>query len=198
MTMTTATIRRTVALTVMSGLAVLGLGCSDTVRQGRGASYLIIDSIQASQGNNTTLSGQLSSDVITKGIVYEDLGTATLSLAMKDVAVTAPTSNNFITVTRYHVSYRRADGRNTPGVDVPYPFDGAATATVSDQASVVFVLVRVQAKLEPPLANLVGGGGAQAITTLADVTFFGKDQAGNDVQVTGSIGVNFADWGDPQ
>jgi hypothetical protein len=198
MTMTTATIRRTVALTVMSGLAVLGLGCSDTVRQGRGASYLIIDSIQASQGNDTTLSGQLSSDVITKGIVYEDLGTATLSLAMKDVGVTAPTSNNFITVTRYHVSYRRADGRNVPGVDVPYPFDGAATATVSDQSSVVFVLVRVQAKLEPPLANLVGGGGAQAITTLADVTFYGKDQAGNDVQVTGSIGVNFADWGDPQ
>ena len=28
--------------------------------------------------------------------------------------------NNEVTITRYRVIYRRADGRNTPGVDVPY------------------------------------------------------------------------------
>jgi hypothetical protein len=44
----------------------------------------------------------------------------------------------------------------------------------------------------------VGQGGAFAISTIADVTFYGTDQTGNDVSVTGSISVNFADWGDPQ
>ena len=53
-------------------------------------------------------------------------------------------SNNEITITRYHVSYRRADGRNTQGVDVPYAFDGAATATVpaTGNVSIGFELVR--------------------------------------------------------
>jgi hypothetical protein len=198
-----ATIRRTVALAAMSGLAILGAGCSDTVREGRSPSYLIIDKLEATQGNDTTLTGQLSSDVITKGTVFEDRGDATISLGLKDIgaagSTAAPTQNNFVTLTRYHVEYRRADGRNTPGVDVPYPFDGASTATIAgDAVAVNFVLVRVQAKLESPLVNLVGQGGAQVISTLADVTFFGKDQTGNDVKVTGSISVNFADWGDPQ
>ena len=36
------------------------------------------------------------------------------------------------------------------------------------------------------------------ISTIADVTFFGKDQTGRDVTVTGSMSINFADWADPQ
>ena len=44
-----------------------------------------------------------------------------LRLAMKDVTAgsTGPTTNNEITVTRYHVRDVRSDGRNTQGVDVP-------------------------------------------------------------------------------
>jgi hypothetical protein len=202
--MFTTTIRRMTALAVGPVLALGAVACSDTVRQGRSSSYLIVDSVQAAQGNDqSTFSGELSSDVITKGTLYEDLGQATFTLALKDVgpsgSTPAPTTNNFITVTRYHVSYRRTDGRNTPGVDVPFGFDGAGTATVSDSGgTLVFVLVRAQAKAEPPLANLQGQGGASMISTIADVTFYGKDQTGNDVAVTGSISVNFADWGDPQ
>jgi hypothetical protein len=126
-----------------------------------------------------------------------------MTLGLKNVGpegtTPTPTQNNIITVTRYHVDYRRADGRNTPGVDVPYGFDGATTGTISESdATLTFVLVRVQAKLESPLVNLAGLGGAQAIATLADVTFYGRDQAGNDVKVTGSINVTFADFSDPQ
>jgi hypothetical protein len=61
-----------------------------------------------------------------------------------------------------------------------------------------FVLVRVQAKAEPPLITLAGfGGGSLVISTIADVTFYGKDQTGTDVSVKGSISINFADWADP-
>jgi hypothetical protein len=120
---------------------------------------------------------------------------------MKDIGLygaNGPSRNNYITVNRYRVTYKRSDGRNTPGVDVPFGFDGAGTVTVTDQdAGLAFVLVRVQAKLEPPLMNLRNGGGADTISTIADITFYGRDQAGNDISVTGSISVNFADWADP-
>ena len=33
---------------------------------------------------------------------------------------------------------------------------------------------------------------------IAEVTFYGTDQAGNDVTVTGTISVTFADFGDPE
>ena len=62
----------------------------------------------------------------------------------------------------------------------------------------VFTLVRAQAKLEKPLITLSGNNGALVISTIADVTFFGKDQTGRDVTVTGSMSINFADWADPE
>ena len=85
------------------------------------------------------------------------------------------------------------------GVDVPYPFDGALTVTVGDApVTTTLVLVRVQAKQEAPLRALIGGGGAIAISTMADIVLFGTDQAGREVSVTARISVNFADWGDPE
>ena len=46
--------------------------------------------------------------------------------------------------------------------------------------------------------QLRGLGGSVLISTIADVTFYGRDQAGRDSSVTGQISVNFADWGDPE
>ena len=45
-----------------------------------------------------------------------------------------------------------------------------------------------------PLQALRFGGGALAISTIARVTFYGHDQTGREVSVTGNIEVNFADW----
>ena len=134
---------------------------------------------------------------------YEDMGKVSLKMALKDVGGASspptPSSTNAITVTRYHVDFKRTDGRNTPGVDVPYPFDGAVTGTIGPASSTLtFVVVRAQAKDEAPLRALRGMGGSLIISTLAEVTFYGKDQAGNEVTVSGTISVNFADWGDPQ
>ncbi len=80
---------------------------------------------------------------------------------------------------------------------MPYGVDGAVTGTIATSAtSLVFALVPVQRKLEAPLLALRNQGGAIAIMTIANVTFYGYDQAGNAVSVTGSISVNFADWAD--
>ena len=45
---------------------------------------------------------------------------------------------------------------------------------------------------------LRGLGGSVLISTIANVTFYGHDQTGIPVSVTGSISVNFADWADPE
>jgi hypothetical protein len=196
-------IRKILVLLTVAAAAGGAPGCSSHVREGQSPAYATIDSLLAASGQDQTFQNTLASDVETKGAVYEDLGKVSMSLQLKDIgpaaSPTAPTSNNFITYTRYHVQYRRSDGRNTQGVDVPYAFDGAATATVNDSPTTfTFVLVRLQAKLEQPLVTLVGHGGAEIISTIADVTFYGTDQAGNAVQTTGSISVNFADFADPQ
>lgn len=186
------------AVALCAGLLV-SASCSDTVRQGRSPAYLVVDAMEATPSGGTTFTNVLESDVLTKGSVLEDQGRVTMHLQVKNLDIPA-TPTNAITVNRYHVSFRRADGQNVPGVNVPYAFDGAVTGTITEdgkKVSLVFILVRVQAKLEAPLSPLVGQGGGIAIMTIADVTFYGRDQAGNDVSVTGSITVNFADWADP-
>jgi hypothetical protein len=81
-------------------------------------------------------------------------------------------------------------------VDVPYAFDSGMTISVPISSAVqqTFDIVRVSAKLEPPLLALATNG--LTIDAIADVTFYGKDMHDNDVAVTGSIGVTFANFGD--
>lgn len=194
---------------LLMGVGLAGLlvtaSCGDVVRQGTGSAYLMIESLKGASGasDNPTFTHILESDVLTNGGVFEDEGQVTLSLGAKNID--APlTTNNFVTINRYRVVYKRSDGRNQQGLDVPYAFDGAITFTVGDGQSVTanFSLVRVQAKLEPPLSTLsyppVGFGGGVSISTLAEVTFFGRDQTGHEMNVTGTISVNFADWADPK
>jgi hypothetical protein len=200
------------------GLTAILLGsasCGDMVRQGKSPSFLVINTLSGASGAKPAeFSGTLASDVITMvkktvgGVeqlvptVFEDLGRADMRIMLKDPgspgAAASASTLNAITVNRYHVAFRRADGRNVQGVDVPYAFDGAITVTVTDSVtSANFTIVRFQAKEEAPLKALAGGGGRVGIATIADVTFYGRDQTGNEVSQTGSITVNFADWGDP-
>jgi len=182
---------------------------SELTRTGASPAYLVIDSILGAQGNNSSTFGTpLFSDVQTlvdngtavrSAVVYNDLGQVRMRVLLKNPTTpTGPSSLNSITVNRYHVEYRRSDGRNTPGVDVPYGFDGGATFTVQGDAPTTFAfdVVRNQAKLEPPLKTLVGAGGSVFVSTIAEITFYGRDQAGNEVQVSGTLQVNFGDWAD--
>jgi|SRR5688572_11746220 len=178
-------------LLVVAGAVAAASACAATGRPGSASSYLVVDSFLTNDGSTT-----LASDVLAGGGALADSVKASFRLEMKDPNGLAPSPVNHITLRGYRVTFSRADGRNTQGVDVPYAFDGAMTATVSGSATVTLVLVRAQAKLEAPLRALAGAGGAIAISTFADVVFYGADQAGHDVTVTARIGVNFADWGD--
>jgi len=204
--------------TVKGVLAVLVCGlsatsCADVARTGSGPAYLIMESVAGSRGggSGTTFTSSLLSDVqtivdVTVGTtttqqptIFNDLGRARIRAEMKNsLNPTTPSALNSITISRYRVRYRRTDGRNTEGVDVPYGFDGGTTMTIpiGSTADVVFDLVRHQAKAERPLVTLVGGRGLIFLSTIAEVTFFGRDQAGNEVSITGSIDVQFGDFGD--
>ena len=204
----------------ITGLAVATLcitACGEVARSGRSPAYLVIEALEGASGAKPSeFSTTVASDVVTLveqdingtkvrvPTVFGDLGRVTFRLGLKDPGPsstpTTPGPLSDVTVNRYRVVFKRADGRNTQGVDVPYAFDGGFTVTVrgSGSTGAGFDLVRIAAKIEPPLANLRGFGGAQFIGTIAEITFFGRDQAGNEVSATGNMSVSFADYGDPQ
>lgn len=188
---------------VLVAAATFG-GCTTAQRAGVSSSFLIVEALQGASGaESSKLSTVLNSDVMTNGGILQDPGEVTLRLALKDPGTTtspaAPSTSNYISMSRYHVRYIRSDGRNTPGVDVPFAFDSGLGVTVGETAvKASITLVRIQAKLEAPLKALAGHGGALAISTIAEVTFYGTDQAGREVSAVANIGVNFADWADPQ
>jgi hypothetical protein len=190
-------------------LSVASAGCG-VAQQGRAPVVLRIDEIVASSGaGSLSFSGYLHSDVQTMVRVnnvdtptyYSDPGRVTLSAVLRDPGApgvsNTPSELNTVTITHYRVVYRRTDGRNVQGVDVPYAFDSGMTISIpaSGTGQQTFDLVRVSAKREAPLAAVIVNG--QALDMIADVTFYGKDMHNNDVAVTGSIGITFANYGDP-
>jgi len=202
-------------LVSLAAAIAFSVSCGDFVRQGRSPVQLIVKSLQAASGADpSSLSGVLHSDVITNiktpapcsdtnpcPTVFSDPGSAVIGLQLKDQGslgvLATPSLQNQVTITRYRVEYRRTDGRNQQGVDVPFAFDSAATFSIlaDTDGSVSFQIVRHAAKEEAPLRALVQSG--SIISTIATVTFYGHDMAGNDVSVSGNIGIDFGDFGDP-
>ena len=108
------------------GARVLVADYGFTSRTGESPAYLVIDSLLGAKGDNPgTFVSPLFSDVQTlvattvngvevrTPVVYNDLGQVRMRAVLKNPnSPTGPSSVNAITVTRYHVEYRRSDGRN--------------------------------------------------------------------------------------
>ncbi len=190
----------------LATVIVLGLSsasCGTIAREGTASSFLIVRALEGASGADPgQFGGTLNSDVVTvvnsSATIFNDLGRVQFGLALKDPgppsSPTTPSQANWITVDRYRVRFVRSDGRNVEGVDIPYAFDSAFTATVSSDTTVAFTLVRQQAKLEAPLRALAVNGLVLAL--IAEVTFYGHDQTGRAVSAVGNIGISFANFGD--
>ena len=184
----TSQMMRFTFVTMIAALMAAGCGGND----GQAPMRLQIIDMNARSGNNSALSAQLDSDVFP---LVADFGEAEFALIARDQSgQTSPSDLNSVTLSRYRVVYRRSDGHNIPGVDVPYSFDSAFTVTVpiSGTATAAFQLVRITAKDEAPLRALVRS--SEVIHVIAEVTFYGRDVSGKDIAVTGSIGITFADF----
>jgi hypothetical protein len=212
----TAKFVKLTALAAVVAVSTLSASCGEFNRsQGKSPALVVVDSLSGASGAEPDdFGGVLFSDVVTNvrspapctdtspcPSIYADLGQVVMRLIAKDPGVPGIASNpsilNSVTINRYHVKFERTDGKNVQGTDVPYEFDSAITVTIpgDGQATGSFEIVRHSAKLEAPLRALVSSG--NFISTIATVTFYGRDQAGNDVIVTARMGVNFGDFGDP-
>ena len=111
-----------------------------------------------------------------------------------------PTYMNDVIVNQYRIDYVRPNNRNTPGVDVPFGVDGVMNLRVpiNSSASASILVVRHEAKREPPLAELDNGTSEGVLTAEAQLQFFGHDIAGHELTATGLLEIHWANYGEAQ
>jgi hypothetical protein len=176
--------------------ALAGAGCSpDSATANKANVYLIVTEVETQAGGGET-GAFLMSDVSIP--VFNDNATVKLRNSAKNPLVSNDGHYQDVALERYTVRYYRTDGRNTEGVDVPYAFQGplAGTVEAEGETDAVFVLVRQQAKLEPPLSQLSKDGGGILITCFAEVNIFGHTLTGEVVSARATVSVTFADFPD--
>jgi hypothetical protein len=176
------------ALAVAAALALAG--CSaDYVENNEAPVLLLITAINGG--------AQLDSDVRNgedSTFVCENEVDVELTVMNKNPnAPTAPASA--VQLDSYEVRYTRSDGRGVEGVDVPYRITGnlAASLGVGDELTIPIEVVRRQAKIDPPLTNIQQ---TTILTVSARVTLFGKTISEKRVSATGTMQIDFADYGD--
>lgn len=194
---------------VVCGALTLSACTADFAKQGEGQLILVIVDITGEPGGPATEAGDvLLSDV---SPVFNDDAVLTFNIIPKNPRPDAIV-REVVFMDRYEVRYFRTDGRNVEGVDVPHRISGPLGVSFTFptvQAAVVINVVRHQAKLEPPLRQLQGlfvtppanGGvlqisGAGILTTIAEITLYGRTLNGAGISATGRIQVTFADFSD--
>lgn len=171
--------------------AVLGLGgCGAAYVEGDTASVLLlIESINEGTPLLSDVRGE-------SGAIVNCQVTVTIAARAKNPTGPVGISED-VRILGYDVRYRRSDGRAVQGVDVPYSISGSTTTLVAAGGSATTELsvdvVRHQAKLEPPLSNIVD---LQVVTMFADITVRGQTVSQKSVSASGSLQVTFADFAD--
>lgn len=159
--------------------------------------FIVVDINGGAPLDSDVLSGSISSGFF----IEEDEVPVTIAVRPKNPNFeNVPQVAAAVLIQRYEVRYFRSDGRNAEGVDVPFRISGnistAADAGTDAAENVTFQVevVRRQAKVEPPLRNIAGGGGEFVLTCFAEITIHGRTIAGQAVQASGRLQIDFADF----
>ena len=204
-------------------VAASSMGCvPDWAAENETGLIMEIASIGAVAGGTQAGGGEgvsvLFSDVASAGnTTINDDAVVTVNVYRKNPTVTATSALEHVRLESYQVRYFRSDGHSVEGVDVPHRITGPINAvrfhtpTAEDEVEidVPIVIVRQQAKREPPLVNLVGSTsagqtigriqGEGIIYTTAEITVFARQvTTGEGLQASGRLQVAFADWVDQQ
>jgi hypothetical protein len=198
-------------------------GCTpDWATQNETGFILEIASIEGTSASNSSgPGGEIRSDVLTAGSVFNDDAIVAVNVLRKNNNVDLSTTPvEHVYLDRYEVVYFRTDGRNTEGVDVPYRITGplgnlrfhtaGPGGSGEVEQTVNITVVRHTAKLEPPLSNLRNIGitqpgdptapfvipGQGIIYTVAEITIHGHTIQGDGVEAKGRVQVTFADFAD--
>ncbi|MCX6563731.1 MAG: hypothetical protein NTU60_09020 [Candidatus Aminicenantes bacterium] len=196
-------LKRTIGAAVLLAASFLLISCNSVENESQSASLLIVEGLTGLDMQGTE-GFFLQSDVLIEdpatgaSSVRADSAKATFRATTLEPDPLLGTSQyNDIQITRYVVTYIRADGRNREGVDVPYSFEGSLSALIriGISTSVSFVIVREVAKQEPPLFNLRAALPGDILNVTAKVDFYGHDLANKAVRATGMLPVFFANYG---
>ena len=199
-------------LRMMAAVVVAGLGlqgCTPDWATDNSTPFII------EIANVTNADGELPILADVSFPVFNDEALVTVNVFRKnnnpDLATT-PVEHVYLK--RYEIRYLRSDGRDREGVDVPFRITGPLnnlrfhTAGPGGAGEVEqtfsLTLVRHQAKLEPPLANLRGGvfndvnlanlpNGA-ILTLIAEITIYAETVQGDGLKAVGNVQVTFADF----
>ena len=202
---------RRVSLAMVAALGIASTSCTaDWAKQNNSTILFEIGKIQGLSASNRG-GDTLYSDV-SDGLA--DDATMSINVFQKNPNITASSPNQHVQLESYRVRYFRTDGRNTEGVDVPYSFSGPLAARIhtpsqgtEQEIDVNVTVVRPQAKIEPPLRNMVGTtiplppppaqvtiNGAGVLTVIAEITVYGTVLSGQRLSATGRLQVTFADF----
>lgn len=135
----------------------------------------------------------LQSDVVTRGFLQDDIVDVSFRSDFRapqgdPTAPDGPSVFDTITMHTYHVTYYRSDSGTNPA---SFTAGMNLTLTPNSEGSAKIVLVRAFDKNRAPLQQLRDDG---EIFTTCIVTFYGTDGNGNDVAVSASITVSFANF----
>ena len=191
-------------------LKVLGLiivvlllaGCVAKENDSTSGSFLVINSLTGNDLEGNEGSTTVFSDVDVAGSIFNDNGVAAVTALIYDPLTTADLSYfQNVVVDQIDVEFRRTDGRNVEGVDVPYRFTQPMNWLVAVDATeeIPFVVIRHVAKLEAPLLALREAPSQGFVLQLvAKVTVYGKDLGGHRLApVSGYLSVWCSNFADP-
>jgi hypothetical protein len=145
----------------------------------------------------TSLNGgtPLESDVLSNGYAENDVITVALRSVFRapDGDSTAPNGPSIwdtITFHSYLVTHRRSDGGSNPS-----SFTGGLTVSIdpNSEAQTDLVVVRAFDKHRSPLIELRDDG---ELFTTCILTLYGTDGNGNDIAVSDSIMISYANYPD--
>jgi len=173
---------------VLGGLAMMS--CSTNHADEGNATRVLL--VTAVNGGNV-----LESDVRQSTNICPDMVSLRVENHPKNPNAPIAGYRDDIVIERYDVRYFRSDGRGVEGVDVPYKISGSlAFEVIGGEATTFNVeVVRRQAKIEPPLSQLVNGGGAFIVTMFAEITLHARTTTGATTNAaTGRLQIDFADF----
>jgi hypothetical protein len=199
------------------GLAVSMAGCvPEWARENETGILMEVAGIRGEPGSG----GQESGDILFSDVsqIINDDAVVNVNVYRKNPTVTSTSALEHVRLESYQVRYFRSDGHSVEGIDVPHRITGAFssqrfhTPTGTDEIEIEATInaVRHQAKLEPPLINMVRAGltpngragfetGAGIITTVAEITVFARQiTTGEALSASGRFQVTFSDFVDEQ
>ena len=193
------TTKKALRIAVIFSAFLALISCNPVEDDSESATMLLVDNMLGKDAEGKASNFLQSDVVLSTGSIIADTASATLRAVTLDPDPLLGTSPyNDIVITRYIVSYSRTDGRNVPGVDVPYPFEGSLSTVVKagSTSTISFVVVREVAKIEPPLVGLADLGEEMVLACTAKVEFYGHDNVNRTVKATGYLTIYFANYVD--